>query len=60
MPVLDVIERTTIRETDLDIPTSTPADPFLLDHDCRNPSGHHFIATCSDVVCIHCARIAWQ
>lgn len=42
-----------------DIMTCT-ADPFGIDHDCTNPSGHQFVATCSDVVCFHCARIAWQ
>lgn len=36
------------------------ADPFHIAHDCRNPSGHDFIAACGDVVCIHCGRIAWR
>lgn len=38
----------------------TPADPFGLDHDCLNPTGHEFIASCGEVVCSHCARIAWR
>lgn len=35
------------------------ADPFAIDHDCVNAGGHHFIASCGDIVCIHCGRIAW-
>lgn len=35
-------------------------DPFGLDHDCLNPQGHAFTASCGEVVCTHCARIAWQ
>lgn len=34
------------------------ADPFNVDHDCLNPSGHDFIASCSEIVCRHCGRIA--
>lgn len=60
MPVLEIIERTTIREIEAPLPTCTPADPFHLDHDCLNPTGHDFIGDCSEVVCLHCARIAWQ
>jgi hypothetical protein len=63
MPVLEVYERTTVRSIPIDaapVPTCTPADPFGIDHDCRNPAGHQFTATCSDVVCIDCARIAWS
>jgi hypothetical protein len=35
------------------------ADPFLIAHDCLNPTGHDFIASCGDVVCPHCSRVAW-
>lgn len=35
-------------------------DPFLIDHDCVNPAGHHFIGSCGDVVCVHCTRVAWS
>jgi hypothetical protein len=35
-------------------------DPFALAHDCRNPAGHDFIASCGDVVCVHCAKVAWR
>jgi hypothetical protein len=62
MPLLETYERTTERTILFDpapLPTCTPADPFGIDHDCTNPSGHQFVATCSDVVCFHCARIAW-
>lgn len=34
-----------------------PADPFGIDHDCLNPTGHAFIGNCREVVCQHCARI---
>lgn len=34
-------------------------DPFRIGHDCSNPAGHQFIASCDEVVCLHCARIAW-
>ena len=61
MPLLEVYERTIEREIPIDVPqTCTSADPFGLDHDCLNPAGHQFVAVCSDVVCIHCARVAWQ
>jgi hypothetical protein len=32
-------------------------DPFGIDHDCINPSGHEVIASCGEVVCAHCSRI---
>lgn len=35
------------------------ADPFLIDHDCLNPAGHHFIGSCGDVACVHCGRVSW-
>jgi len=34
-------------------------DPFGVNHDCRNPAGHEFFASCGQVVCVHCARVAW-
>ncbi|MDI1265012.1 MAG: hypothetical protein PS018_17315 [bacterium] len=39
---------------------SRTADPFQVDHDCINRTGHDFIGSCGEVVCIHCARIAWR
>ena len=33
------------------------ADPFLVDHDCINPSGHCPIASCGEIVCRYCAKI---
>jgi hypothetical protein len=36
------------------------ADPFGIDHDCPNPAGHHFIGSCGDVACVHCAKVAWS
>jgi hypothetical protein len=62
MPLLEVYERTTIRTTDEPpaLPTCTPADPFLIDHDCSNETGHQPIASCGAVVCVHCARVFWQ
>lgn len=36
------------------------ADPFGIDHDCLNPAGHDFIASCGDVACRHCAKVVWQ
>jgi hypothetical protein len=41
------------------VPLERP-DPFGIDHDCLNPTGHAFIGSCSDLVCQHCGRIAWQ
>lgn len=36
-------------------------DPFGLDDPCPvNPAGHQFIGSCSDVVCCHCSKVAWQ
>lgn len=36
------------------------ADPFLVDHDCLNPAGHTFIASCGDIVCCHCTKVICQ
>ena len=36
------------------------ADPFAIAHDCLNPTGHDFIASCGDVACVHCAKVAWR
>lgn len=63
MPLLEVYERITERSIPIEaipLPTCTPADPFGIDHDCANVTGHHFTADCSELVCIHCGRIAWQ
>lgn len=66
MPVVEVYERTITRSAPIividasPLLTCTPADPFLIDHDCRNPAGHDFIAACGDVVCPHCAKVAWS
>lgn len=61
MPVLDIIERTTIRETEeIAAAALASADPFELDHDCINPAGHQPITSCGEVVCFHCARIIWS
>ncbi len=61
MPLLEVYERTIEREIPIEpLITCTPADPFGIDHDCVNPSGHRFVADCSEVICLHCARIAWS
>lgn len=58
MPVLDIIERTTIRETEEIVAAAlASADPFELDHDCINPAGHQPVPSCGEVVCFHCARI---
>lgn len=35
-------------------------DPFRISHDCLNPAGHDFIASCGDVVCVHCSKVAWS
>lgn len=37
-----------------------PADPFGIDHDCLNPAGHDFIASCGVVVCVHCSKVVWS
>lgn len=61
MPVLDIIERTTIRETEeIAAAALASADPFELDHDCINPAGHQPVPSCGEVVCFHCARIIWS
>lgn len=36
------------------------ADPFLIAHDCKNPSGHDPVASYGEVVCAHCARVFWR
>ena len=45
--------------TDSPFPTAGGADPFGLDNSCINPTGHVEIASCGDVVCVHCGRISW-
>lgn len=35
------------------------ADPFHLAHDCLNPAGHYFAASCGMVACVHCAKVIW-
>lgn len=66
MPVREVIDIFIVREPKAPSPDEiaaaslASADPFDIEPDCLNPFGHHFIADCSEVVCIHCARIAWQ
>lgn len=69
MPVIDIIER--IRVSTREIAAgfiadelamlAVPAgDPFNIEHDCLNPAGHDYIAGCGDVVCVHCAKVAWS
>jgi hypothetical protein len=36
------------------------SDPFAIEHDCLNPTGHDFIAACGDVVCCHCGKVVWS
>lgn len=66
MPVHEIYERTTtkvvtfIASDEIASATLAYADPFDIEPSCIHPAGHHFIADCSEVVCIHCARIAWQ
>lgn len=36
------------------------ADPFLIENDCESPYGHDFKASCGDVVCVHCGKVAWR
>lgn len=66
MPVRETIERTTIKierliaAEEIAAASLASADPFDIEPDCLNPSGHHFIADCSEVVCLHCARVAWR
>ena len=61
MPVMDIIERTIIRETEkIAAAALASADPFELDHDCVNPGGHQPVPSCGEVVCSHCARIIWS
>lgn len=36
-------------------------DPFQVDDLCPfNATGHAFAGSCGDVVCVHCARVAWR
>jgi hypothetical protein len=45
----------------IEVAASLPArDPFgVVDHNCRSPGGHVFIADDSIIVCRHCGGIAW-
>lgn len=62
MPIMEIIERTTIREPlaeEISAAALASADPFEIDHDCINPRGHQPIPSCGEVACFHCARIIW-
>lgn len=66
MPVLDVIERTTIRETgpspeEIAAAALASADPFGIDDPCPMNGGgpHHDIVGCPEIACIHCGRLIW-
>ena len=41
--------------------TARAVDPFGIDDPCpHNPDGlHQFIASCGEIVCPHCGRVAW-
>jgi hypothetical protein len=67
MPVLETYDRLLIRTFAEpnpivnELPVVLPAaDPFGIDDTCVNPAGHHFIASCGDVVCVHCTKVVWQ
>ena len=49
----------TISAEDLGFVSRTQ-DPFAIDHDCLNPGGHDAIASCSEIVCVHCAKVFWR
>ena len=51
----EVIARIVAEEVAFVVRTS---DPFGVDHDCLNPAGHDFIASCSEIACRHCGRLA--
>ena len=63
MPIAEIYERITIRSMlvdDVSIPLFTCGDPFGIDDPCpQNSSGHYAIASCGDVVCVHCAKVFW-
>jgi hypothetical protein len=41
--------------------TCTPVDPFGIDNRCpNNQTGHRFIGSCGDVVCVHCTKVVWS
>lgn len=39
------------------IDTSTPSDPFGLDHDCANPEGHDPVRYGRHFVCVNCSKV---
>lgn len=64
MPVIDTIDRITTITRQAPAPSliaCTPADPFLIDDPCPMNAGgpHRFIPSCRDIVCLHCAKVAW-
>ena len=70
MPVREIIERTTIRESEpspeeIAAASLASADPFEIADPCpMNGGGPHYDigATafgCPEIACVHCGRIVW-
>jgi hypothetical protein len=62
---MPVLERTrvciVIIDPDAPLLTCAPVDPFGIDNVCPlNPTGHQFIGSCGDVVCVHCTKVVWS
>ncbi len=55
MPLVEVYERETIRFELIEV-----AEPFNIEPACVNAEGHYYIASCGDVVCVHCSKVVWQ
>lgn len=67
MPVLEVIDRITIRESEppgeiAALMACSPVDPFGIDDPCpMNGGGPHYdIVGCPEIACIHCGRLVWR
>lgn len=56
MPLIEVYERVTTRSVQVEVDD----DPFKIEQGCDSPFGHYPIASCGDVVCVHCSKVFWQ
>lgn len=62
MPVIETIERETIRYEAPSLETRAPPDPFWCDDPCPNNGGapHQFIWSCGVHFCPHCSKVVWS
>jgi hypothetical protein len=56
-PPIQATEIAFIREWELADKLREIDDPFGVDQNCLNRGGHQPIASCGEIVCVHCSKI---